>query len=104
MSLAQLSHSLFQTMPVLDFKTKSFQPTVYWTEDNLAEIEKYKLWLSFAKLKLSYVEVKFEVVVKVWEEVVVETRVQLLVRRVVGGWVVGGWSDKTKLMLNSAFN
>ena len=59
-----------------------------------------KLWLSCAKLKLSYVEVKVEVVVKVGEEVVVETRVQLLVRRVVGG----GWSDKTKLMLNSAFN
>ena len=38
----------------------------------------------------SYVEVKVEVVVKVGEEVVVETRVQLLVRRVVGGaWVVG---------------
>ena len=45
-----------------------------------------KLWLSCAKLKLSYVEVIVEVVVKVEEEVVVEARVQLLVRRVeVGG-------------------
>ena len=58
-----------------------------------------KLGLTWAKLKLSYIEVKVEVVVKAGEEVVVETRVQLLVRR-----VVGGWSDKTKLMLNSAFN
>ena len=32
------------------------------------------------------------------EEVTVKTRVQPLVRR------VGGWSDETKLMLNSAFN
>ena len=48
-----------------------------------------KLWLSCAKLKLSYVEVKDEVVVKVGEELIVETTVQLLVRRVVGGWVVG---------------
>ena len=52
---------------------------------------KYKLWLSCAKLKLSYVEVKVKVVVKVGEEVVVETRVQLLFRRV-GVWRrVGGW-------------
>ena len=50
-----------------------------------------KLWLSCAKLKLSYVEVKDEVVVKVGEELIVETTVQLLVRRVVGGvcWVGG---------------
>ena len=44
-----------------------------------------KLWLSCAKLKLSYGEVKVEVVVKVGEKYVVETRVQLLFRRV-GGW------------------
>ena len=49
-----------------------------------------KLWLSCAKLKLSYVEVKDEVVVKVGEELIVETTVQLLVRRVVGGGWVGG--------------
>ena len=48
---------------------------------------KNKLWLSCAKLKLSYVEVKVEVVVKVGEEVAVEARVQLLVRQVGGGWV-----------------
>ena len=47
-----------------------------------------KLWLSCAKLKLSYVEVKAEVVVKVGEEFVVQARVQLLVRRV-DGWVGG---------------
>ena len=51
----------------------------------MAKIRLDKLWLSCAKLKLSYVEVKVEVVVKVGEEVVVETRVQLQVRRVVGG-------------------
>ena len=50
------------------------------------------------KLKLIYVEVIIEVVVKVGEEVAVEARAQLLVRR------VGGWLDKTKLMLNSALN
>ena len=49
-----------------------------------------KLWLSCPKLKLSYVEIKVEVVVKVGEEVIVETTVQLLVRRVVGGCRVGG--------------
>jgi len=58
-----------------------------------------KLGLSWAKLKLSYVEVIVEIVVKVGEKIIVKARVQLLVRR-----VVGGWSDKTKLMLNSAFN
>ena len=47
-----------------------------------------KLWLSCAKLKLSYVEDKAEVVVKVGEEFVVQARVQLLVRQS-GGWVVG---------------
>ena len=57
-----------------------------------------KLWLSCAKLKLSCVEVKVKVVVKVGKKVVVEAGVQLLVR-----WV-GGWSYKTKLILNSAIN
>ena len=47
-----------------------------------------KLWLSCAKLKLSYAEVK--VLVKDGEDVVVEARVQLLVCRV-GGWM-GGWA------------
>ena len=47
-----------------------------------------KLWLSCAKLKLSYVEVEVEVVLKVGEEVAVKTRVQLLVRWL-SGWVVG---------------
>ena len=44
-----------------------------------------KLWLSCAKLKLSYVEVIVEIVVKVVEKIIVKARVQLLVRRVVGG-------------------
>ena len=44
------------------------------------------------------VEVEFN------EEVIVETTVQLLFRSVEGcGWV-GGWSNKTKLILKSAFN
>ena len=47
-----------------------------------------KLWLSCAKLKLSCVEVKIKVVVRVGEEVVVEARVQLLICGV-GGWVGG---------------
>ena len=54
-----------------------------------------KLWLSCTKLKLSCVEVKIKVVVRVGEEGVVEARVQLLICRV-GGWV-GGWSNKTKI-------
>ena len=41
-----------------------------------------KLWLSCAKLKLSYVEDKAEVVVKVGEEFVVQASQS-------GGWVVG---------------
>ena len=46
------------------------------------------------KLKLIYVEVEviIEVVVKVGEEVAVEARAQLLVRRVSGGWV--GWMKR----------
>ena len=52
-------------------------------------VRENKLWLSCAKLKLSYVEVKVEVVVKVGDEIVAEARVQLLVRPV-GGWV-DGW-------------
>ena len=36
-------------------------------------------------------------------EIVDEVGVQLLVL-VGGGWVGGGWSDKMKLMLKSAFN
>ena len=49
-----------------------------------------KLWLSCAKLNISYVEAKVEVVIKVKEEVVVEARDQLLFRQVVGGWWVVG--------------
>ena len=49
-----------------------------------------KLGLSWAKLKLSYVEVIVEIVVKVGEKIIVKARVQLLVRRVVGGGWVGG--------------
>ena len=45
-----------------------------------------KLWLSCAKLKLSYAEVK--VLVKDGEDVVVEARVQLLVRWWVGGRII----------------
>ena len=44
-----------------------------------------------AKLKSYYVEVIVEVVVRVGEKVVAKARVQLLVRRVGGGWWVGGW-------------
>ena len=50
--------------------------------------------------ELSYVEFKVEVVVKVGNKVVVEASCQLLLRF---EWV-GGWSDKMRLMLNSAFN
>ena len=57
-----------------------------------------KLWLICAKLKLRYVEIKAELVAKIGEEIVVEARAKLLFRQ------GGGWSDKTKLMLNSAFN
>ena len=48
-----------------------------------------KLGMSWAKLKLSYVEVIVEVVVKVGEKIIVKARAQLLVRRVVAGWVGG---------------
>ena len=47
-----------------------------------------KLWLSCAKLKLSYVKDIDEVLVKVGEEVVVEAKVQLLFCQV-GGWEGG---------------
>ena len=47
-----------------------------------------KLWLSCAKLKLGYIAVIVDVVVKIGEEAVVVARAQLLVRQV-GGWVVG---------------
>ena len=47
-----------------------------------------KLWLSCAKLKLSYVEDNDEVLVKVREKVVVEAKFKLLFCRV-GGWEGG---------------
>ena len=47
-----------------------------------------KLWLSCTKLKLGYIAVIVDVVVKIGEEAVVVARAQLLVRQV-GGWVVG---------------
>ena len=58
----------------------------------MIRIKMNKLWLSCAKLQLSYVDVEVivEVVVKVGEEIIVKARVQLLVRRVVGGGWVGG--------------
>ena len=61
-------------------ETKAFVPDLFYKKS------RNKLRLSWAKLKLSYVEVKVEVVVKVGKEIVVEARVQLLVRQ---GWVGG---------------
>ena len=55
-----------------------------------------KLWLSCAKLKLGYIAVIVDVVVKIGEEAVVVAIAQLLVRQV-GGWVVGWNKIKAKL-------